>query len=252
MNDDNAVFAQSAAIYDLLYSGKSAEKEVEWVVERILKNGARSGASILDLGSGTGRHSTALANSGFSVTGVEPSAEMLARAAHHPATNFLQGDGRTVRLGRSFDVVLAMFHVMSYQVELADSGRFFDTAATHLNPGGIFGFDVWFSPAVHAIQPEPRVLEVASEELSVSRTAVPAEDVLHSLVDVTYNYSVMNLVSGASSEFSETHSMRHFSFSEIELLAVAHGFTIIEAVEFLTENVPSRSTWGVWFLLRKA
>ena len=44
-------------------------------------------------------------------------------------------------LHRTFDVVISLFHVMSYQVSNSDIMEAFATARRHLNPGGIFIFD---------------------------------------------------------------------------------------------------------------
>lgn len=252
MTKETEFFVSSAAVYDLLYAEKNTDAEVEWVASELRKNGVGSGGRILEIGSGTGRHAHGLAAVGFSVTGVEPSTEMLDRATEGANVNFIHGDGRRIRVNSTFDAVLALFHVVSYQVDLTDAHDFFATAAAHLTPGGIFCFDVWFSPAVHALRPESRVLELSSEELSVTRRAVPVEDVVHSLVNVHYTYALVDIATGKSSEFAEIHPMRHFSYSEIHLLATVHGFEILGASEFLTGEPPSRDTWGVWFVLRKA
>ena len=58
------------------------------------------------------------------------------------------GDIRSVRLGRRFDAVISLFHVMSYQILDSEVAAVLDTAACHLAPGGLLLFDVWHGPAV--------------------------------------------------------------------------------------------------------
>lgn len=251
MAENNGVFDQSAAVYDLLYGEKDSEGEAEWVRQRLLRYGVEPGSSLLEFGSGTGRHARIFADMGHPVTAVEPSTEMLDRAIPHPRVNYVMGDTHSTRLPDKFGAVLALFHVMSYHTRVQDVHNLFDTASQHLNSGGLFGFDVWFTPAVHSLKPEVREIEKHSDTASVQRIATPHEDVLNSLVTVRYSYTVLDRTTGHVSEFQEEHHMRHFTYTEIVLLAKAHGFSIVESVEFLTENPPSRDTWGVWFTLEK-
>jgi hypothetical protein len=45
--------------------------------------------------------------------------------------------------------------------------------------------------------------------------------------------------------------MRHFSLSELEILAAKHGFNCLQTEEFLTSKKVSENTWGVCMVLRK-
>lgn len=251
MSTTPSVFHESAAVYDLLYGEKDTLAEAQWIASTLRAHGCPAGGNLLEFGSGTGRHARVLADKGFTVTGVEPSSDMLTRAVPHPRVTFLQGDTTSSGVSGTFDAVLALFHVMSYHTTLHDVHAFYETAAKHLNPGGLFAFDVWSTPAVHALVPETRLLEKADSQIAVSRTATPTEDIPHSLVTVTYDYTVKNLSTGAASTFAESHTMRHFTSTEIELLAETHGFGVLESREFMSERTPSRDTWGVWFTLRK-
>lgn len=251
MSGSPEVFHESAAVYDLLYGEKDTVAEAEWIAATLESHGCKPDGRLLEFGSGTGRHARVLADRSYQVTGVEPSAEMLERADTHPKVTFLQGDTASTNLPEKFDAVLALFHVMSYHTELSDLHAFFDTASRHLEAGGLFAFDVWYSPAVHSLVPEPRTVQRANGEISVSRIATPTEDIPRSVVTVSYDYAVENLITGSSSRFTESHAMRHFTEGEIQLLADSHGFTIVSAREFMSDREPSRETWGVWFILQK-
>lgn len=215
-------------------------------------HGLPDGGSILELGAGTGRHARHFADEGYLVTGVDPSKEMLARATAHPQVKLLEGDGRTARLGHEFDAVLALFHVVSYQTRVSDVRDFFRTAAIHTRTGSLFAFDIWYSPAVHHITPTARMIERENEAMIVRRSAQPDEDTQCSQVNVRYHYEIHEKDSGERYTFDELHSMRHFSYTEIEILASDAGFDVLQAQEFLTGAAPSRDTWGVWFVLRRS
>ena len=252
MNSSPKAFQESAAVYDLLYGEKDTLAEAEWIAATLESHGCPPSGRLLEFGSGTGRHARILADRGYQVTGVEPSPDMLERAEPHPRVTYLRGDTASTSLEDKFDAVLALFHVMSYHTALPELHRFFDTASHHLESGSLFAFDVWFTPAVHSLTPESRVIEKANSHISVTRTATPTEDIARSLVTVIYDYTVEDLASGTASTFTESHAMKHFTQTEIELLAGRHGFELVEALEFMSSAKPSRNTWGVWFTLRKA
>jgi len=71
-------FDAHAPIYEENEFTKNIAREVDFVLEELE---LPSGASILDIGCGTGRHSVELAKRGYAVTGLDLSAEMLAMAA---------------------------------------------------------------------------------------------------------------------------------------------------------------------------
>ncbi len=245
-------FADYAAVYDLVYHDKKTEAEVRWIAAELERwNPGSAPGSIMELGSGTGRHAALFSARGNTVVGVEHSEQMIALVPPDAQFVSVQGDARTVRLGRTFDAVLSLFHVVSYQITEDDVRAIFETAAVHLEPGGLFGFDVWFSPAVHALGPETRVLTVENDELRVIRHATPVEDIARSLVTVDYEFEVESKDSGQRRCFSETHVMRHFSHNEIVGLGAATGFEFLASSELVTGKPPGRDTWGVWFTMRK-
>jgi len=65
--------------YDLLYQDKDCAAEAEYVASNILSS-APYARYILELGCGTGAHAEHLSRMGYTVHGVDISAEMLARA----------------------------------------------------------------------------------------------------------------------------------------------------------------------------
>src|SRR5262245_42107530 len=110
------VFEGTAAYYDELYSDKDYAGEVSYVESLMREFAGQGKLSILDLGSGTGKHAVALGMRGYTVHGVDRSDQMVAQAEARKSTlagdsganvSFSVGDVRSVRLGRQFDVVLA-------------------------------------------------------------------------------------------------------------------------------------------------
>lgn len=71
-------FDAHAPIYDENVFTKNTAHEVEFLLEELR---LPPGGAVLDVGCGTGRHAIELAKRGYAVTGLDLSAEMLARAA---------------------------------------------------------------------------------------------------------------------------------------------------------------------------
>lgn len=247
-----------ARAYDILYADKDYTAEATFLgmlVER-LRPGARS---VLDLGSGTGRHARELTALGYSVTGVEMSSDMLARAVSESAATgsekapaFHLGDVRTVRLGSMFDVVTALFHVMSYQTSNEDLRKTLETARVHAADDGVFIFDYWYGPAVLTQRPSLRVKRCADDAVSLLRVASPTVEVNRDIVQVDYELLVTERGSDRLHRFTETHRMRYLFLPEIEMLAEATGWRVIEHGRWLEGGAPTADSWGVYTALVKS
>lgn len=255
MSDD--VFQRYSAYYDLLYRDKDYAAEAAYIGQT-LRGASPRLRSVLELGSGTGKHGRLLAASGFDVFGVERSAHMVeqARRATQPtgdAGSFdcTLGDIRTAAVGRTFDAVISLFHVISYQTSNEDVLRAFGTANRHLQDGGFFFFDCWHGPAVLGERPVVRVKRVEDESTRLTRIAEPVLDSNACTVTVNYTVIAENKQSGHIETLSESHHMRYFFPPEISLIAAQTGFTLLKSEEFLTRCRPSEQTWGVAYLMQK-
>jgi SAM-dependent methyltransferase len=93
--------------------------------------------SILELGVGGGNNLSHL-TAEFDAAAVDLSEGMLAHSRRrNPSVDHHVGDMRTVRLGRTFDAVIA-HDAISYLRTEDDLRATFATAAAHLRPGGLF------------------------------------------------------------------------------------------------------------------
>ena len=92
--------------------------------------------TLLELGSGGGNNASHL-KADFELTLADPSPGMLrVSRALNPECEHVEGDMRTVRLGRTFDGVFVHDAVM-YMADLDDLRRALETVAVHLSPGGV-------------------------------------------------------------------------------------------------------------------
>lgn len=254
-----SVFDAYARYYDLLYRDKDYAKEAEFI-HWLLQTNAPAAQHLLELGSGTGRHAEHLAEQGYRVTGVERSEGMLARCAqrqtHQPSAiaqrlNFVQGDLREVRLGQTFDAILSLFHVISYQTGNTDLAAAFETVALHLKPGGVFIFDVWYGPAVLHDLPQVRVKRLQDDDMAITRIAEPVLHVNDNIVDVNYQILLQSVGSDTCQELRELHRMRYLFKPELEGLLGQAGLKVVACGEWLSDRPAGLDTWGVYFVAVK-
>jgi SAM-dependent methyltransferase len=253
-----SVFAGYSRYYDLLYRDKDYTGETKWIAS-LLRKFAPSAKTVLEIGSGTGLHAARLAELGYEVTGVDMSEGMLAGAEERrrgldPAVagrlQFAHGDARTFRLGRQFNAVISLFHVMSYQTSNDDLAAAFASAREHLEPGGLFIFDCWYGPAVLRQWPSVTTKELSDDDTQVKRVATPVIHAGRNVVDVNYDVIVTDKATGQTENLSETHSMRYLFTPEIELALKAADLQLLESRGWLSDTGPDFTTWGACFIAR--
>lgn len=252
-------FGLYSQYYDLLYADKDYAGEVGYVRSLLDQHAHSKVTSLLELGCGTGVHATLMAKQGLDVLGVDMSAEMLSEARARASAQghlqnqlaFEQGDARDFRADRRFDAVVSLFHVLSYQSQEADLQAMMQTAASHLESGGIFVFDFWYGPAVLWQRPAVRMKRLANQEIAVERLAEPIVLDAENVVDVNYSVSIRNLKTNAVEQIKETHRMRYLFIPEVDKLLSENGFKRLRAEEWMTGRSPSLDSWGVCVVAAK-
>jgi SAM-dependent methyltransferase len=254
------VFGNYSRYYNLLYQDKDYQGEAGFVHDLIQQH-APGAQTILDLGCGTGRHDILLAEKGYTMTGVDMSEEMIAVARQAadrigsekpgPPT-FYQGDIRSFRLDKKFDVVISLFHVMSYQTNNDDFASALQTARDHLKPGGVFFFDFWYGPAVLTDRPAVRVKKLEDDRIQVIRIAEPVMHANKNVVDVNYTVWIKDKANSQAEEIRESHPMRYWFMPEIEYLLHHAGFEILDKGEWMTRKAHGFGTWSLYLTAKVA
>lgn len=244
------VFNDYAYYYNLLYANKDYAKEAEDIHKLIqtYKDGAKN---ILDLGCGTGGHDNELIKYGYEVRGVDMSETMIEEANKkkiNSKVTYEVGDIRQYKTVERFDVVSALFHVISYQNKNIDLRNTFKTAYNALNKKGIFIFDAWYGPGVLRDLPTSRIKEVEDSKNKIIRIAEPVMHPNTNCVDVNYKVFIVDKVSSHTKKIEEVHKMRYLFTPEVELLLELEGFEMIAAFDSKTLQEATYDSWYSIFI----
>jgi SAM-dependent methyltransferase len=247
------IFNDYALYYDLLYQDKDYDKETNYINSLIIKNTKKSKLRILDIGCGTGKHAKLLAKLGHYVIGVDFSEEMIKIAKKNKPKNteFYQVDAVDYIFEEKFDIVLSLFHVLSYQNSNQNLFLFLRNASNHLNVGGLFIFDFWYGPAVLNIKPSIKFKKYESESLIVNRIADSKMNHRENIVNVNYNLMIIDKKNNNYFQINETHNMRYFFEPELNKYLFDSFFEILSFEEWLTSQKPTNNTWGICAIAKK-
>jgi len=248
--------ADYAELYDALYRDKDYAAEAKFTAALLRSVLPTGQLALLDFGCGTGLHAGEFLQYGFDVTGIDRSADMIARAEERrralpPGLRdrlaFAVGDLRTMQPKNRADAAVSLFHVLCYMVEEDDMQAALRNIRRALREGGAFVFDFWFEQAVFNDPPAPREKVVDFGTRQVKRTALPIWDRERSVVEVNYDISELEAGSLLRSH-SERHRVRYFSLADIERLVVSAGFRLLRFGEWLTGKPPSAESFSVYCL----
>ncbi|MFE2154543.1 class I SAM-dependent methyltransferase [Streptomyces lavendulae] len=197
-----------ADVYDDIYPG--TPEIAEYLVTL-----TKPGASVLELGVGTGRVALPLADHGFRVHGVETSEGMLARLAEKDPEGRITpvlGDLVQLDLERTFDVVLAPFNVLCCAMTVDEQIAMMHAIARHTAADGHVVIET-FDPSDHHVQ---RKADVTTRPAGTRGVVIESLEVLPASQNMLLNSTLF--LDGAAPKSSST-VMRYLWPSELDLLA---------------------------------
>jgi SAM-dependent methyltransferase len=243
---------QYASNYDVFYVDKDYGAEATFVRD-VVHRYSPDANSVTEFGCGSARHAIEFVRAGFQVTGIDRSAEMITLGEERRRTlpadlrgrlGLMQGDALNFRPTINSDVVLALFHVVSYQTTNEALQGIFESARLSLVRRGLFLFDFWYGPAVLTERPQVRIKRFSTGSHDLTRIAEPYQQTDRNVVDVKYTVISIDQRSGTVEQHTETHTVRYLFLPEIELLAAAAGFDIVEVGEWLTGKSLNEHSWS--------
>ena len=211
-------------------------------VEFYLDCANKYGGNVFELGCGTGRVSIPLAFLNLNITCLDYSMPMLKRfkrkLLQEPKSiseriMLIRGDMTNFRLNINFDLIIMPFRPFQHLISTDDQVNCLNSVREHLNPGGLFIFDVFNpNPEVLITSTLEPITDVPRFEMADGRKLTRISRVLNSHWRDKWNeYEFLYIIEdrdGKKEEIIQQTSMRYFSPEEMELIIEMSKFKIKE------------------------
>ncbi|HZG71776.1 MAG TPA: methyltransferase domain-containing protein [Chondromyces sp.] len=239
-------YQRFAHVYDYLMQDVPYGQWVEYF-ER--NTGKPSGQKVLDLACGTGEFTIHLAQSGWDVTGVDLSENML-MVAQQKANDlgvripfFLQDMRNLEGLG-AYHAVTIFCDSLNYLTEEADVKQTFARVYEHLLPGGVFLFDVHSLYKMREIFIEGTFTET-DEEVSYIWNCFPGE--YPDSIEHELTFFALDPANGLYERFDEIHTQRTFAPEAYHQWLEEAGFELQEITADFKPESPHRESERIFF-----
>jgi len=230
--------------YEPLFSLERDRQEAARLIDVM---GLPSGARLLDVPCGQGRHAHLLAEAGYDVDGLDYSKELLAKAKQ-------RGTGRTLRYTRGdmrhlpakwtgrFDAVLNLFTSFGFFAEPADDRRVIAEFARVLKPDGLL---VWYGGNRDGVM--ARFLERDWWQ-TTDETLIAQERSFDPLSGILTVHTVW---SGRKNRGSREHRIRLYTPTRLAELCAEAGLYVEAAYDGLRDRPLVRSSSEMLVVARK-
>lgn len=245
-------YEQLAYVYDHLMADAPYESWVEFLCrekERFQAPGIR----VLDLGCGTGELSIRMIKQGFDVTGVDLSENMLAVAAERAGEEGLvlplfQQDMSKLEGLPSFDIVTIFCDSLNYLSTPEEVKKTFCQVYRHLNPGGLFLFDVHSTYQIEHIYSN-QTFTWNEEEIAYIWDSFPGKEPLSIEHDLTF--FILDDHTGKYERIEELHQQRTYPVNDFMQWLNENGFEVPSITADFTGNPPEETSRRIFFTCRK-
>lgn len=239
-----------ASVYDAIMDDSLYDKWTAFSLRHLPKS--RDQQQLLELACGTGIQSVRFAQSGFEVTGLDLSQEMLEVAKKRAQSakkiiTFVQGNMLDLSQVGSFDVVTCYSDSICYMQDEIEVGDVFKEVYQVLNDGGIFMFDVHSIYQMDHLFPGYSYHENAEEFAMVWDTykAEAPHSVVHELT------FFIQAEDGHFLRFDEVHEERTYDILTYDILLEQAGFKSFKVYADFEDQEPTKTSKRWFFVAQK-
>lgn len=232
-----------APFYDAVMGNRG---DVVRLVESQIEHYLPQARSVLELGCGTGSILAGLANH-YDVAGIERSPAMLRQAkAKLPQAQLVRGTIADFKLGRTFDTTICVFDTINHLTRFSQWERLFSSTISHLNPGGLFIFDMNTVGRLAAVAASPDYRQTFNQQ---STFHLRANQVAKHTIEWSVAVETPAATEGTIQVYEEYIRETSFPLAQVRQALSSHNFTIIDS--FASDgHIPSDSSDRVYFVLK--
>lgn len=244
-------YTSLAPYYDELMAAVPYQGWVEYV-ELLLSLEDHQARRVLDCACGTGNVSFLLEAQGYEVTGVDLSQAMiqvaLAKAqTRHSGVRFLQRDLAALDLAERFDTATCLYDSLNYVLEAEHLQAVFVAIARHLEPGGIFIFDMNSEYSFEA--------DLFSQQSRDARKALQYDwraefDAVTRICTVSMDFR-KRLPDGSICLFHEVHQEKAYRLDDVKQYLRGAGLKPLRVFDAYTLNRPYAQSERWYFVAQR-
>ena len=158
---------------------------------------------------------------------------------------------QNINLKDKFDIISALFHILSYHLSNNEIDKFFSKSYSNLKKDGIIIFDFWYEAGVYNLQSPLRVREINNSAFKIIRITISKwYKKIHQIFDI-HDLIVLNKKNKKISKFSEIHKMRYFNLQQIKEKLIENNFKFLESFDLQTGKPVSSKSWGALVVAKK-
>lgn len=241
--------------YDSLFQNKDYKKETDLILELHKKFSGKKIKKVLEIGCGTGNHTLELAKNSFEVTSLDIDQHMIDIAEQKVKNlkNVRILNNRVESLEENdFDLVLAMFNVVTYIKDFDSLLSFFKGVSSTMSKDAIFVFDAWNGIAVINDPPKSKLSKHNLGDLNLEVKTWADTDFFNQTAKLNYEIKVFKdqeLVE------SDNHSFDQALWTPIEIKYALEkeGLRILLNCPFLDiSRSASKEDWKIMYCCSKS
>lgn len=248
--EENGMYEGFAAVYDKFMDNIPYEEWHVYLTGLLKKYGVDSG-SVVDLACGTGEMTWRLAQSGYDMTGVDISEEML-QIAYQKCTSgvlLLHQDMRELDLYGKADAMVCVCDGMNYICEIEELKKVFQKVFLFLEEKGVFIFDFKTEFFYNEILGNRTISENREDASFIWENEYDKETKINTYLLTTYE-----LIDDENDLFvrnDEMHRQRTYTIKEVCKALKEAGFMTVDVFEAMTQNAPGEKTERLYYIARK-
>ena len=244
-------YTSFARVYDMFMDNVPYEVWGRYIVEKLRANGIDSGY-VVDLGCGTGKLTTLLADAGYDMVGVDNSAEMLEIAGERQEEEerndilYLFQDMQELELFGNIRAVVSVCDSMNYIMEPEDLKKVFGLVKEYLAEDGVFIFDLNTVHKYRDLMGECTISE-NREESSFIWENYFYEDEMVNEYDLTL---FIREESDLYRKYEELHYQKAYELEQVKELLLQAGMEFVAAYDAFTHDPVTAESERMYIIAR--
>lgn len=245
-------YEQFAYLYDRLMNDVPYEKWIQ-LIKKAAADYKVKGANLLDLACGTGELSIRLAQTGYNVTGIDLSEDMLSVAQAKTmeageSVFYIEQDMSQLEGLPVFDLICICCDSINYLRTEEEVINTFKSVYAHLDEKGLFIFDVHSLYKMNQLFIN-QTYTVNDEDLSLIWQCYEGE--YPNSVEHDLSFFELDAASGMYRRYDELHFQRTYSVDQYSEWLEQTGFTLLKVEADFSQDILDEEAERIFFYCKK-